>query len=392
MSAVVVKIAYHDGRTEERSLAVGAYQIGRDMGDIVLGDVNSSARHAMLEVQPSRVVVTDTGSTNGTYDPQGRRLTAPYVMQLNQPVRLGSSSITLVKAVPMAGGTQVMAEVPGPLPGAHPVAATPNYAVAPVVPQTPYAAGVPGVPPYVPPPAAPGAWGPPPPAAAPPGAAPSASWGAPPGGAPPPTSPWGAGSAGAPPPAAPTAPSASWGTPQSGVQGFSLTGTPGVPLPTMDLAVWGTRAIGYLIDGLLVGGAMTVLLVGYTAISAAFGGLLGAADPSGGAASAFMGTWCIMLLAFPVAMLGVGIWDRVYLVSKRGFSIGQGVVKIKVVDVNGALLPQTTALIRLLAQIGLSMVPLGGFLDLLWPLWDPRRQTLHDKAVNCFVINNPGGR
>ncbi|HEY1584463.1 MAG TPA: RDD family protein, partial [Polyangia bacterium] len=215
---------------------------------------------------------------------------------------------------------------------------------------------------------------------------------APPGGAPPPTSPWGAGSAGAPPPAAPTAPSASWGTPQSGVQGFSLTGTPGVPLPTMDLAVWGTRAIGYLIDGLLVGGAMTVLLVGYTAISAAFGGLLGAADPSGGAASAFMGTWCIMLLAFPVAMLGVGIWDRVYLVSKRGFSIGQGVVKIKVVDVNGALLPQTTALIRLLAQIGLSMVPLGGFLDLLWPLWDPRRQTLHDKAVNCFVINNPGGR
>jgi hypothetical protein len=24
-------------------------------------------------------------------------------------------------------------------------------------------------------------------------------------------------------------------------------------------------------------------------------------------------------------------------------------------------------------------------------LWDERRQTLHDKAVNCYVINNPQG-
>ena len=47
-------------------------------------------------------------------------------------------------------------------------------------------------------------------------------------------------------------------------------------------------------------------------------------------------------------------------------------------------------MIRLLAQAGLGFIPLLGALDLLWPLWDVQRQTLHDKAVGSFVINNPG--
>ena len=48
-----------------------------------------------------------------------------------------------------------------------------------------------------------------------------------------------------------------------------------------------------------------------------------------------------------------------------------------------------TAFIRLLAHFGCSLIPLAGMLDLLWPLWDPRRQTLHDKAVDSYVISNP---
>src|ERR1700743_2971936 len=107
MSAVVVRIGYVGGRTEDGSLAIGKYQIGRDVGDIVLNDPNSSARHALLEVQPGRVLITDTGWTNGTYDPQGNRLSAPFQMSLNQPIRMGSSSLTVVQMVPMAGGTQV---------------------------------------------------------------------------------------------------------------------------------------------------------------------------------------------------------------------------------------------------------------------------------------------
>jgi hypothetical protein len=50
---------------------------------------------------------------------------------------------------------------------------------------------------------------------------------------------------------------------------------------------------------------------------------------------------------------------------------------------------QSTAFIRLLAQAGMGFVPFLPLLDLLWPLWDDHRQTLHDKAVGCYVINNP---
>jgi uncharacterized RDD family membrane protein YckC len=79
--------------------------------------------------------------------------------------------------------------------------------------------------------------------------------------------------------------------------------------------------------------------------------------------------------------------NKVYLVSKRGYSVGQGLMKLRVVDSHGNMIPMGTAVLRLLCTVGLGFVPVvGGFLDLLWPLWDKQRQTLHDKAVGTFVI------
>ena len=97
---------------------------------------------------------------------------------------------------------------------------------------------------------------------------------------------------------------------------------------------------------------------------------------------------CFMLALLPLATLGVGLYNKVYLISQRGYSIGQGVMKIKIVDGQGNKLTFGTALIRLLAQAGLSFIPFGGALDLLWPLWDAQRQTLHDKAVGSFAVND----
>ena len=150
-----------------------------------------------------------------------------------------------------------------------------------------------------------------------------------------------------------------------------------------DYATWGTRAIGYLIDGVLVGGVMLVLWF-------IAGGILTGIARLGGE-NAAGGMCCMVLLLFPIATLLVGLYNRVYLIAQRGASIGQGVMKIKTVDANGQLLTQGTAALRLLVQIGLGLVPFLPALDLLWPLWDERRQTLHDKAVGSYVINNPAG-
>ncbi len=160
--------------------------------------------------------------------------------------------------------------------------------------------------------------------------------------------------------------------------------SPAPPAAVMwDYASWGTRAVGYLVDAVLVGIAMAIIYVIAGSVLTSVARLAGQ--------DAAAGTCCMVILLFPIASLVVGIYNRVYLVSQRGASIGQGLVKIKVVDANGQLLSQGTALIRLLAHVAMGFVPFLPVLDLLWPLWDQRRQTLHDKAVGCYVVNNPAG-
>jgi uncharacterized RDD family membrane protein YckC len=187
--------------------------------------------------------------------------------------------------------------------------------------------------------------------------------------------------------------------PPAGYPGAAPGGYPGAPragFPTplaapaymppmaMDFAPWATRVGGYLIDGVLIGVGMLVVWFVAGGLLAAIAGLGGQAG-----ASAAGGTCCLMIILFPVATLLVGLYNRVYLISQRGYSIGQGIVKVKVVDASGRLLSMGTAFVRLLAQAGMGFVPFLPLLDLLWPLWDERRQTLHDKAVGCYVINQP---
>jgi len=125
-----------------------------------------------------------------------------------------------------------------------------------------------------------------------------------------------------------------------------------------------------------------------------FGSLagIGGAMRSEGFSNFGGGGCCCALILLPLASLLVGLWNKAYLVSQRGYSIGQGVVKIRVVTAQGQLLTFGQAVLRLLAHVGLSFIPVLGIIDLLWPLWDERRQTLHDKAVGSYVVTNPAGR
>ncbi|HZU26575.1 MAG TPA: RDD family protein [Bryobacteraceae bacterium] len=159
-----------------------------------------------------------------------------------------------------------------------------------------------------------------------------------------------------------------------------------VPPMSLDYASWGSRVVGYLIDNLIVlAVAIPIALVA---------GVLGTGAAAVGSLSRFGGnafgsSCCCVLLLFPIIQIAFGIYNRIYLVAQRGYSIGQGVAKIKVVDAFGNLLPSSTLWLRLLVQVLLGFVPIVGILDLLWPLWDDRKQTLHDKAVSSYVINWP---
>src|SRR5579884_3682275 len=177
-----------------------------------------------------------------------------------------------------------------------------------------------------------------------------------------------------PPPVPPVAP-APWGG----------SGMPVAPV-SLDYASWGSRVIGYLIDNLIV----LVVVIPLAIVAGMLGAGAAAVDSLSRFGGNIMGSsCCCILLLFPIVQIAFGIYNRIYLVAQRGYSIGQGVAKIKTVDGYGNLLPSSTLWLRLLVQVLLGMVPVVGILDLLWPLWDERRQTLHDKAVNSYVINWP---
>lgn len=205
---------------------------------------------------------------------------------------------------------------------------------------------------------------------------------------------WGAPSGGA----QSSTPSGSFGnqpgyTPSPGPlspQGYGYGQAPAMTGPGgMRLAEWTDRALAALIDGGLVMAGVVVLYlvlgiiggIGSAAlgsISEDLGGLFGSAS------------CCLFFVLPPLAAFIVGLYNKVYLISNRGFSIGQGVMGLKVVMGDGGPVALGTAVLRLLVQMGLGIVPFVGFflaiLNLLWPLWDPQKQTLHDKAVGTFVV------
>ena len=174
-----------------------------------------------------------------------------------------------------------------------------------------------------------------------------------------------------------------YSAPQPSSMYAQTAGVPGL-FGQMRYAEWIDRVLAALIDGALNVALMIVLFIIFGALTAASAGVGGDDNPLPG------GILCMGMLVTFVSVFGLGIFNKIYLVSKRGSSIGQGVMKLKVVDATGNIPPMGTLLIRLLVQVGMSFVPFLSIflvlLDVLWPLWDEKKQTLHDKAAGTFVI------
>jgi uncharacterized RDD family membrane protein YckC len=154
----------------------------------------------------------------------------------------------------------------------------------------------------------------------------------------------------------------------------------------MNYALWGDRVLAALIDGGLILAAEIVLFI-IIAVIGGMIGLVGGAAKSGGIVAFGWGFCCVGFFSIPVAMLIAGLYNKVFLISKRGYSVGQGVMKLKVVDANGNLIDTGKSVLRLLIQMGFSLVPFLPLISILFPLFDePTRQTLHDKAVGTYVI------
>lgn len=70
--------------------------IGRDCDGVILSDPQASRRHATLTPRGDTVVVTDTGSTNGTLL-DGTRISSTVVLMAGSVVRIGDTVLQLVE-------------------------------------------------------------------------------------------------------------------------------------------------------------------------------------------------------------------------------------------------------------------------------------------------------
>ncbi|TDD68267.1 RDD family protein [Actinomadura darangshiensis] len=138
---------------------------------------------------------------------------------------------------------------------------------------------------------------------------------------------------------------------------------------TGQLAEWGSRAGGYIIDYLIFAGPTFVLY------------LLGSLLSSSGGGAAVLGL-LFMLIGFALSIAG-GLWIC-YQEGTTGQSIGKRQMGIRLLSAQtGQPIGFGMAFVRKLAHIADSFLCYIGF---LWPLWDDRKQTFADKICNTIVV------
>jgi uncharacterized RDD family membrane protein YckC len=162
--------------------------------------------------------------------------------------------------------------------------------------------------------------------------------------------------------------------------------THGVPAG-VTFAHWGKRVGADLIDALIMIPLMIPYFIGIgiAAGSSEIDPVTGQATISDGSA----GIVVVTALISGLLTLAYFIWNYCLKQGKTGYTIGKGVLNIKLVKAEtGQPIGAGMAFVRQLAHI-LDSLPcyLGSF----WPLWDAHRQTFADKVIGTYVIDQPKG-
>jgi uncharacterized RDD family membrane protein YckC len=141
-------------------------------------------------------------------------------------------------------------------------------------------------------------------------------------------------------------------------------------------ADYGTRAAAYIIDMVITWGlSIAVIVLGIVfAIS-------------------FNNFWTA-IIPLIVIWLGYIVWWVMLL--RKSQTPGKLIMKLWVVRDSGQPAGWGLMLVRELLVKGLLFGLIGAvtfyiaiLVDLLWPLWDPNKQTLHDKIIGTHVVQGP---
>ncbi len=153
-------------------------------------------------------------------------------------------------------------------------------------------------------------------------------------------------------------------------------------------AHWISRVGAYVIDALLGSVAALPLWIGYGILVASLDTTT-AADGTVTTTSSAGGGPLVLILVGVVTSLAFWIWNSCLRAGRTGYSIGKGVVGIRLVSASSGL--PIGAGMAFLRQILHVVDSLPCYLGYLWPLWDAKRQTFADKILSTVVIDQPKG-
>jgi uncharacterized RDD family membrane protein YckC len=125
------------------------------------------------------------------------------------------------------------------------------------------------------------------------------------------------------------------------------------------LASYGSRFLGYFVDGLLVG-VIGSIVVGVT--------------------SAINNDTTV--LGMLIYIVGIFSYFSYFWTQQQGQTLGQKIAGVRVVRLDGLPMNVGTSIVRVFGYY------LNGFLLLgwLWPLWDAQNQGWHDKIAGTVVV------
>ena len=119
---------------------------------------------------------------------------------------------------------------------------------------------------------------------------------------------------------------------------------------------------------------------------------LAADSASGSAPVVAFPPWEVLQYAVAASIIGLlisGVYE-VFFLSRSGATPGKKIVGISVRlrDQPGPP-PMTTVLVRTGCFFGMQLINIAYLLDVLWPLWDVKKQAIHDKVAATNVVIGP---
>lgn len=165
---------------------------------------------------------------------------------------------------------------------------------------------------------------------------------------------------------------------------------------TPNYANFGYRLLVSIIDGIILSGITLAIFIPIIL----FVVIAGIALTAGSQPNQDILSILIFLISgfFSLVVTGINVAYQIFFVGKYAQTPGNMITKTKIVGQDESIIVNNTvAFKRVLLPAGLTLlgnIPLiggvisglGALLDGLWMLWDPKKQTLHDKVAKTIVV------